>query len=62
MVTLKIRSRSPKFNELFIDIGQNPLFGLRDNVWKPYFVRNLTFQSTGVTLKKGQGHQNLIFS
>ena len=27
------------------------MFGSRDNVQKPYFGRNLTFQSSGVTLK-----------
>ena len=57
-VLLKIRSNSPKSNQLYcatrkqyIEIGQNPLFGSRDNMRKPYFGKNLTFQSTGVTLK-----------
>ena len=39
--------------------GQTPLFCSRDNVWEPY-IQNLTFQSTYVTLKIGQGHQNLV--
>ena len=59
IVTLKIRSRSPTYNQLlycatrkqYVELGQNPLFSSRDNMGKPYFGQNLKFQSTGVTLK-----------
>ena len=31
--------------------GLESIFGSRENVRKAYFGRNLTFQSTGVTMK-----------
>ena len=42
--------------------GQISANGYRDSVYTRYFLSELDFQSAGVTLKKGQGHQSLIIS
>ena len=58
MVTLKIRSRSPKSNHLYyitlikyIKVGQSPLVQSSDYAQKAYSGDKLTLQSAGVTLK-----------
>ena len=58
MVSLKIRSRSPKSNQLltipmlqYIKFGQNPSFGSRDRVQTSCVWSKFDFQSAGVTLK-----------
>ena len=56
IVTLKIKLRSSLLCAIilkiqYIKVGQNPLFSSRDNMRKPYFSQNLTFQGAGVTLK-----------
>ena len=59
---LKVLNHANFTQKQYIKFRQNPLFGSRDNMLKSYFGRNLTCQSAGVTLKIGQGHQNLINS
>ena len=66
-VTMKIRSRLPHINSWFCHNDTMHNIELESIVQfkrytKPYFGQNLTFQSAGVTLKWGQGHQNLINS
>ena len=68
VVTLKIRSRSPKSNHFiliipmiqYIKFGQNPSFGSRDRMQTSFFWSRFDFQSAGVALK-GSPKSNHFF-
>ena len=57
LVTLKIRSRSPKSNQIFqpsqqyMKFGLNPSFGSRDRVQISFFGQKLKISKCMVTLK-----------
>ena len=54
-LTALVGSVFPLYLDLMIQyvmFGQNPLFSSKENIRKPYFGKNLTFQCAGVTFKR----------